>query len=202
MKKNFYYKVILRDQDYPERFYRVFYVKQGINLEEFDAAIQTLLFTAAYHLSEFEDEHNKYVNRFVDDLFPNDLFEYETPLERLISKNLNEKSAKLNFFYDLSSNREFDVEIDLSEERSFYSNQVAILIEGKGQMIFEDSHSIFYEYMDGKDLSYLEGYKPINFYEVLDDVDYSYFDEPLDIVKINAEFNHYYRLVLNAYKKG
>lgn len=68
-------------------------------------------------------------------------------------------------------------------------------------MIFEDSHSIFYEYMDGKDLSYLESYKPINFYEVLDDVDYSYFDEPLDIVKINAEFNHYYRLVLNAYKK-
>ncbi len=217
MAKYKYYEAFIYDSDYPNEFYRRFLVRDDLNIEEFCAVITTYLFTAVYHIITFETSRYVFENRFCDfEHRPDrkaDVFQKDYTIEFLRNRLYHKKEGKNTilctgvYTYDTGENYEFIVNINFKDPKFLTVNKTAILKEGKGYMIFEDSKNALNEYISSKydkkvlEEKFGEDWEPLNSFMYQDFFnDVSEFNKPLDIDLINKKFPKLYKQVLNAYK--
>lgn len=183
------------------RFYRVFLVREGINLFNFCVGLGVMLGAKFEHCFLIRD--NKMEEEYVMAPFLEDMFD-QIEYRYLRNYTLNKLSDHFDFEYDTGDGWDFSckkykklVEKDSKED--------FILLEGAGMGIWEDNIYSLYGLFDGKiDPDFTEdddgnGYcKPWNF-EINR---YGEFDDPLDIEEINETLSGNYPSINDEMIRG
>ncbi len=134
-------KIKIAYEDYPEQFYRTFLVKSTIDLFKLSTFCAYILRSQLCHCYLFEAEDSKYVMA----PFMNDrgikTYKY------LGNYNLSSLPDKFKFSYDLGAGYDFVCEIlDIVE---YDSRKTFILLDAKGQGIWEDERSTLDSLLSG-----------------------------------------------------
>ena len=162
-------KIKVTWEDYPENLYRIILVKKNITLEELNDVLCLLLKTRFEHLSLFRAGKTTYINEEYVEL-PNQI-----PYENVKLVDVLDKEKQILFDYDLGAGYRFIVKrcSKYFYEYPFKTN--AILVEARGDGIFEDNMSDLYSIMENEELDESEE-RTGSFGELLPK-DYNFFQE-------------------------
>lgn len=183
------------------RFYRIFLVKEGINLFDFCVGLGTMLGAAFEHcfLITLRKENKEYVMApFLEERYGNTDYRY------LRNYTLNILPDNFDFEYDTGDGWDFSCKKYKKFVQEF-SEENFILLEGAGMGIWEDNVGSLYALFEGKvDPNQSEPdeengyYFPWNFQiEKFGD-----FDKKLDIKSINEELSWEYIDALDQLKEN
>ena len=138
-------KIKVTWEDYPENLYRIILVKKNITLEELNDVLCLLLKTRFEHLSLFRAGKTTYINEEYVEL-PNQI-----PYENVKLADVLDKEKQILFDYDLGAGYRFIVKrcSKYFYEYPFKTN--AILVEARGDGIFEDNMSDLYSIMENEE---------------------------------------------------
>lgn len=177
-----YTKIKVTSKDNAKRFFRVLCVKGNPNLNELGALIGLSI------NCWFEHGYMFYKNRqdYIPGIWSEDRY-YDEEVRVLDDFNLSDLEDHFTYVYDTGENWEFDCKVlktKYNYEAKYDDYPLAMVIEGKGQGIFENDHTTFWRYLDGEidpesseEDDELMQYLPMN----LDFEKYGDFDNPLDL---------------------
>ena len=142
-----YRKVRVSFNPAKRRFYRVLLVQENMNLVDFGCYLMEALGATFEHLFMYRKQRTRYViGSWID-------FGYEYDMADF---TINDLADTFTFIYDTGDYYEFTVkmsaetrEINASEKDSTYSEPM-ILLEGKGQGIWEDNIYSLLAYLQGE----------------------------------------------------
>lgn len=176
-----YIKIKVSFKFYPDRFYRVLLVPENIELYDLAYAIGTSVHVDWDHAYQFIANKTCYLP---DEMLDGFLCDGES----MDGKTIDVLGEKAVFEYDFGDDWKFDVRI---YKRRVERPEVksALILEGKGAGIWEDSISTFYDYMDGEiddsilNMSLESDDFPMLPWYIADEPDrkLSDFDKPLDL---------------------
>ena len=134
--------------DYPESLYRVMLVDKDITLERLAFALKILFKTQFEHLSQFKVGRTFYVpSDEMDDYdFENKVYDWE----KVTLLNALEEKKFLTFAYDLGEGYEFLIKKISQKTYELPIKASVLLLEAKGDGIFEDNISCLEDYLEGK----------------------------------------------------
>ena len=179
-----YTKIKMEFKGYEDRFYRVVAIKGNPDLFKLCVYLLTAVGSTFEHCFLINLSDTSFVMAHF----------MEEPMhgyKHLMNYNLDDLVEQFELEYDTGDGWDFNCEV-LDETIEINSTKDIILLEGKGQGIWEDNIYSLWQYLDGKiDKDFNEEdpekgiYKPWNF----DIKKYSDFDLPLNIEKINRTLN-------------
>lgn len=195
------FKKVRLDFKYAEkgRFYRILLVPAKTKLNDLGCIFVEALHGAMAHSFCFETKDTNYdPASFLEDAFFNDDSVY------MNFYSLEDLGTKFMFCYDSGDGWDFDCRV---YKKSVFLDtaDVAVILEGAGQGIWEDNIGTLYKYFSGKISPDYNGedekrgiYKPWNI-----EIDkYSDFDAPLDIEKENEDLRSLVEFTIEEYARN
>lgn len=188
-----YWILDFKYSDYPELLNRKIAVRPCTKLFDLNLYLLISLKSAIYHLSEFENENAIFAYKYSIDenmyILKKKVFDFEKKTLRDLFKNINET---ISFIYDFGANYEF--KINFIKTCEFPFKRHFILLDAKGDGIFEDDKSNLNSFLSGE-LPKSEIYawnlkiKDLEKYDYFKKIDVETFNEnlPLDFKMIKAE---------------
>ncbi len=195
-----YQKVKVSCKDCPERFYRVFSVREDLNLQQIGALIIAYFQGAFEHMWQWRSNSHRYIDKtWLEDFHRKGDVDYE--LFKLSTSELN-AASEINYEYDTGDGWEFTVKVFPEvEERDFTtatprkdSVPWGILSEGRGECLWEDNRSLFNLFLEKGKLSKTYG---VPWYG-----NPKTFDDPLDIDKLDKTANAEAKKVIKQLKRA
>ncbi len=182
-----YRKIKVSCKDCPERFYRVFSVREDLNLKQVGALIIAYFQGAFEHMWEWRSKKHRYIDKTWLEEFPQK-GNGDYALYMLSTCELN-AASEINFEYDTGDGWEFTVKVYPDVEDHDFKADISpkasipwgILTEGKGESIWEDNRGLFNLFIEKGKLPKTYGTpwwgNPKTF------------DDPLDIAKLDKAGN-------------
>ncbi len=195
-----YRKVKVSCNDCPERFYRVFIVREDLNLQEVGALIIAYFQGVFEHMWVWRSKKYTYEDKTWLEDFPRK-GNLDYALYQLGNCELN-AASEITFEYDTGDGWEFTVKVDPEIEghdfKTAYPRKSSvpwgILLEGKGECIWEDNRSLFNIFLEKGKLSKTYGVPWIGNPKT--------FDDPLDIQALDKSANAEAKAVMKKFKKA
>ena len=195
------FKKVRLDFKYAEkgRFYRILLVPAKTKLNDLGCIFVEALHGTMEHSFCFETKDTNYDSAsFLEDAFFNDDSVY------MNFYSLEDLGAKFTFCYDSGDGWDFDCRV-YKKSVILDTDDVAVILEGAGQGIWEDDIGTLYAYLSGKIPPDFDGedeeqciFKPWNI-----EIDkYSDFDAPLDIEKENEDLKELVTLTIEEYARN
>ena len=144
-----YIKLTVGLEGYETRFYRTLLVKKNTPLVDLGCIILTSLGGEYEHMFAFKDGNKSY---YLLPMFEDAIHETDLLIDDYKLKDLNNR---FKFVYDFGEYWCFNCELDKKQidyEVNYDNGEsdTAILIDGKGQGIWEDNINTLYAYLDGE----------------------------------------------------
>lgn len=140
------YKTIKMEFHYKkDRFNRTILVREDINLVELGCAMCTAVKAEFEHNFLFIKNKKQYVPDCFLDGWDDDLIE-QVPMKKYCLKDLGDK---FQFWYDTGDDWLFDCKV-YKKDTKVVGAQLAYLIDGKGQGVWEDNVCSLYAYFNGE----------------------------------------------------
>ncbi len=177
-----------------ERLYRVIQVREDLDLYSLGVAILFSLGATFEHAFYFEDIERHYDPEVFDDLFANNVYMTDY---HLLDLKLS-KDNSFNLIYDSGDYWCFKITMK-KEPVIIKSRKYAILLDAKGQGIWEDNIYSLYQYFSGKVAKSSQGDEtkgialPWNF----ENKKFGDFDKKINVKKINETLNVEIFIALN-----
>lgn len=171
------------------KFYRVVLVRKGLTLRTLGCYLVEALGGELEHMFLYKDKNNHYE----DETWVGDFLFMHTRIKEFdyTKYTLDDLSQHFDFCYDTGDGYDFKCtrykkEVEMDDEE--YSNKPLIILEGKGQGIWEDNICTLYDLFNGKidpNLNHEIEEKGIYFPWNHQINKFGDFDEPLDIEDLN-----------------
>lgn len=192
-----YTKILIEDSEFPDKFYRTILVKGNPDLFKLATFYAYILNTEIYHCYYFETKHTEYVMApFMED---RGLKWYKY----LANYNLSDLPKYFTYCYDTGECYDFNSTILGTVE--YDSLCSFVLLEAKGQGVWEDNHTSLRALLNGKinpntcDNDETKGYyMPWNF----SNETFGDFFKPIDVDKINETLGKDFSKVLSIIRQG
>lgn len=143
-----YTKIKMESPDYPKRFYRIIAVKGDPDLYELGAILGLSVQAWFEHYYYFEDKNNKYL----PDCWMDDPWSDASVDVSMHDAHLSNLNDCFTYCYDTGQNWEFNCKIYKKKYEyvsEFDDYPSAMVLEGKGQGIFENDHYTLDRYLEG-----------------------------------------------------
>lgn len=143
-----YTKIKVLSKDDPKRFYRVLAIKDNPDLYTLGAIIGSSIGAWFEHLYYFR----KGKSQFVPDIWLEDDFFFNDN-KAMSDSHLSDLGDKFIFEYDTGESWEFECKVLKSKykyDSRYDEPPLGLVLEGKGQGIFENDHHTLRRYLDGE----------------------------------------------------
>ncbi len=141
-----YTKIKMESPEFPKRFYRIIAVKGNPNLYELGAIFGSSVQAWFEHFYYLKDKQNTYLpESWLEDSWNDDAVSMK-------EYHLSDLTDTFKYVYDTGENWEFNCKIYKKEYEyisEFNDYPMAMVLEGKGQGIFENDHYTLDRYLDG-----------------------------------------------------
>ncbi len=137
-----YTKIKMESSDYPKRFYRIIAVREDPDLYELGAILGLSVQAWFEHFYYFEDKNNTYV--------PDSWVEHDEV--RMSDYHLSDLGDTFKYNYDTGEGWQFNCKIYKTKYEyvsEFDDYPISMVLEGKGQGIFENDIWTLDRYLDG-----------------------------------------------------
>lgn len=179
-----YTKIKMTSQDDAKRFYRIIAIQGNPDLYELGAILGESVNAWFEHFYYFNTKDAS----FIPDDWVGDRFGDQNDIA-MSTAHLSDLTDKFTYTYDSGENWCFDCKVykkpyNYVDEEEYDDYPIALVLEGKGQGIFENDHGTLDRYLDGEidPNSSQEDEENFQFLPMnMDFEKYGDFDEPLDL---------------------